>query len=116
VQAAEIAVLYFSPRLYRSLGVYLPMITTNCAILGLTLVNADANPVTGAPFTSVEAFVNGLASGAGFLLVLVLMAGIREKLETADVPKALAGTPITLISAGLMAMAFLAFAGMGASW
>lgn len=112
VQITEMAIKRYSPMLYDSLGVFLPLITTNCSILGVAVINIGTNQYTGHPFTFAQAMVNSFMSGAGFSLALVLMAGIRERLELADVPKAFEGLPIAFISAGLIAIAFLGFAGM----
>ncbi len=112
VQLVEMILRKYSPVLYESLGVFLPLITTNCAILGVVLLNAKVNPYTGDNYTFVGATVNGLMSGVGFLLALILMAGVREKLDLADIPKPFEGLPIAFIAAGLMAIAFLGFAGM----
>ena len=95
-----------SPVLYSSLGIYLPLITTNCAILGAALLNVDQQ------YSFIESIVHGFSAGVGFTLALVLMAGIREKLELADIPKSLQGIPIAFIMAGLMAIAFLGFSGL----
>jgi Na+-translocating ferredoxin:NAD+ oxidoreductase subunit A len=111
VQFVEMVLQKYSRRLYESLGIYLPLITTNCAVLGIALINAGTNPMTGAPFTFVESLVNAIMSGAGFLLALLLMAGIRDRLEVVNIPKALQGLPISFIIAGLMALAFLGFSG-----
>jgi Na+-translocating ferredoxin:NAD+ oxidoreductase subunit A len=105
VQFVEMVIQKTSPALYSSLGIFLPLITTNCAILGAALLNIDEK------YTFIESIVHGLAAGVGFTLALILMAGIREKLELADVPKALQGIPIAFIMAGLMAIAFLGFSG-----
>ena len=112
VQITEMAIKRYSPMLYDSLGMFLPLITTNCAILGVAVINIGTNQYTGHPFTFAEAMVNSFMSGVGFSLALILMAGIRERLELADVPKAFEGLPIAFISAGLIAIAFLGFAGM----
>lgn len=112
VQIVEMALKKYSPMLYDSLGVFLPLITTNCAIMGVAVINVEINQFTGLPFSFIEAIVNSFMSGVGFTLALVLMAGIRERLELANVPKAFEGLPIAFITAGLMAMAFLGFAGM----
>ncbi|MGM0461184.1 MAG: electron transport complex protein RnfA [Fibrobacterota bacterium] len=114
VQLVEMALKKHSPILYESLGVFLPLITTNCAILGVTILNIGPNTFTagGDPFTFIEALINAVMSGVGFTLALVLMAGIREKLELADIPKPLEGLPIAFISAGLISIAFLGFSGM----
>jgi len=108
VQLVEMILKKFMPSLYNALGVYLPLITTNCAVLGVAIMNVtkllDAN--------LLSAFINSVASGAGFTLVIVLMAAIRERLELSRIPKALVGFPITLVIAGIMSLAFAAFAGM----
>ncbi len=112
VQLVEMTLRKYSPILYDSLGVFLPLITTNCAILGVAVLNTGNNSYTGTTFTFIESVVNGIMSGVGFTLALVLMAGVRERLELADIPKPLEGLPIAFISAGLMAIAFLGFSGM----
>ena len=106
VQFVEMVIQKMSPTLYSSLGIYLPLITTNCAILGAAILNIDEN------YTFIESIVNGFTAGVGFTLALVLMAGIRERLELADIPESLQGIPIAFITAGLMAMAFLGFSGL----
>jgi electron transport complex protein RnfA len=112
VQLVEMALQKYSPSLYEALGIYLPLITTNCAVLGVAIINTGINQFTGAQFTFIESIVNGIMSGIGFMFALVLMAGIREKLELANVPELLEGLPIVFITAGLMALAFLGFAGL----
>jgi electron transport complex protein RnfA len=112
VQLVEMTLQKFSPALYEALGIYLPLITTNCAILGVALLNAAINTFTGEDFTFVESTVNGIMSGVGFTLALVLMSGIRERLELARIPKPLEGLPIAFVTAGLMAIAFLGFGGL----
>lgn len=112
VQLVEMTLQKFSPMLYESLGIYLPLITTNCAIMGVALLNTDKNDFTGQAYTFIESILNGAMSGVGFTLALVLMAGIREKLELANIPKAMEGLPIAFITAGLMAIAFLGFSGL----
>ncbi|NLP01671.1 MAG: RnfABCDGE type electron transport complex subunit A [Fibrobacter sp.] len=112
VQLVEMALQKYSPALYEALGIYLPLITTNCAVLGVAIINTGVNQLTGNPYSFIESLVNGVTSGVGFMLALILMAGIREKLELANVPKAMEGLPITFITAGLMALAFLGFAGL----
>ena len=112
VQLVEMVLQKYSPALYESLGIFLPLITTNCAVLGVAILNTDLNQFTGEPFTFIECLVNGIMSGVGFMLALVLMAGIREKLELANIPKLLEGLPVVFITAGLMALAFLGFAGL----
>ncbi len=106
VQFVEMVIQKLAPSLYQALGIYLPLITTNCAVLGVAVLNIDEN------YSLVESLVNGIAAGIGFTLALVLMAGIRERLDLADVPKALQGVPIAFIMAGLMAIAFLGFSGL----
>ncbi len=106
VQLVEMFIRKSSPPLYRSLGIYLPLITTNCAILGLTLFEALRE------YSLIESLFFGLGGGVGFTLALVLMAGMREELEFADVPKALQGAPMTLLIAGMLALAFMGFAGL----
>jgi electron transport complex protein RnfA len=95
-----------SPSLYQALGVYLPLITTNCAVLGVALINIQNE------YNFIETIFNGVGAALGFTLAIVLFAGIRERLETSAVPKALEGFPIALLTAGLMAIAFLGFSGM----
>ena len=108
IQLVEIVIKRFSPSLYSALGVYLPLITTNCAVLGVAVMNvtelANAN--------ILYAFINGAASGVGFTLAILILAGIREKMENADIPESFKGFPITLIISSFMAMAFSAFSGL----
>jgi len=106
VQFVEMVIKKVAPELYKALGIYLPLITTNCAVLGVSLLNINEN------YSFIESIVNGAAAGVGFTLVLVLMAGIRERLEYANVPKSMRGMPISFIVAGCMALAFLGFSGM----
>ena len=108
VQLVEIVIKRFSPSLYNALGVYLPLITTNCAVLGVAIVNVT--PAYG--YNLIQAFLNGVFSGVGFTLAIVLMAGIREKLRHSDIPESFQGFPITLVAASIMSMAFTAFGGM----
>jgi electron transport complex protein RnfA len=115
VQLVEMTLQKFSPMLYESLGIYLPLITTNCAVLGVALINTRDNPYSGQAFTFIEAVVNGAMSGVGFTIALVLMAGIREKLDLAPISKPLEGLPIAFLSAGLIALAFLGFIGLSFS-
>jgi len=112
VQVVEMALQKYSPALYEALGIFLPLITTNCAVLGVAIINTGINQTTGASYTCIESIVNGIMSGVGFSLALLLMAGIREKTEFAPVPPALQGLPIAFITAGLMALAFLGFSGL----
>lgn len=106
VQFVEMVIKKTAPELYKALGIYLPLITTNCAVLGVSLLNINEN------YNFIESIVNGAAAGIGFTLVLVLMAGIRERLEYSKVPKSMKGMPISFIVAGCMALAFLGFSGM----
>jgi electron transport complex protein RnfA len=106
VQLVEMVIQKTAPALYKSLGVFLPLITTNCAVLGVSILNINEQ------FTFLGAILNGVFAGLGFTLVLVLMAGIRERLEKAEVPMAMRGMPIAMIVAGCMALAFLGFSGL----
>ena len=106
VQFVEMVIKKTVPSLYQALGVYLPLITTNCAVLGVALLNVKKN------YNLLESAVNSLGGGLGFFFALILMAGIRERLEVADIPVAMRGAPITFITAGLMAIAFYGFAGL----
>ena len=111
VQMVEIILKKMSPSLYQALGIFLPLITTNCAVLGVTMLvlekgAADAN------FGYVASLVNAFGAGVGFLVAMVLFAGVRERLELCDVPKFLRGLPITLIAASLVAVSFLGFNGI----
>ena len=95
-----------SPALYQALGVYLPLITTNCAVLGAAIINITSG------YNLIESIVYGTGAALGFTLAIVLFAGIRERLELSNIPKSLQGFPIALISAGLMSLAFLGFSGL----
>ena len=106
VQFVEMFLKKMVPPLYAALGIFLPLITTNCAVMGVTIL------VQREEFDLTTSLLYAVASSAGFMLALVLMAGIREKLDTCRVPKAMMGTPIALIMAGLMSLAFMAFKGM----
>lgn len=105
VQLVEMFVKKASPGLYEALGVYLPLITTNCAVLGLAILNIQAE------YTLFKTIVHAIGAAVGFTLAIVLFAGIRERLALADVPESLKGFPIALITASLMAIAFLGFSG-----
>lgn len=112
VQTLEMIIEKVSPSLYQSLGIFLPLITTNCVVLGVTLLNIDSGFIT-APFGLLKSIVQGFGAGVGFTLALLLIAGIRERLEVAtSMPKNMRGLPITFITAGLLALAFMGFAGM----
>ncbi|WP_300276807.1 electron transport complex subunit RsxA [Peptacetobacter sp.] len=106
VQFVEMVIKKMSPSLYQALGVFLPLITTNCAVLGIAIVNIDKG------YNLIETIINGFGAGIGFTLAIVIFAGIRERLELSDIPEAFKGFPITLISAGLMSIAFLGFTGL----
>ena len=108
IQLVEIFVKRFSPSLYSALGVYLPLITTNCAVLGVAIMNVTEL----SEVNLLYAFVNGIASGIGFTIAILILAGIREKLELADIPESFKGFPITLIAASIIAMSFAAFSGL----
>ncbi len=108
VQLVEMFIKKMSPALFRTLGIFLPLITTNCAILGLALFQTNKG------YDFLQCIFYALGAGAGFTLALVLMAGIREKLELADVPDAAKGTAIALMVAGVLSLAFMGFAGLGA--
>lgn len=108
VQLVEIVLKRYIPPIYRALGIYLPLITTNCAVLGITMLNFTNARIT----NYVEALFNALGAGLGFLLAIVLFAGVRSRLEKSDIPESLKGLPITLISAGIVSLSFLGFAGI----
>ncbi len=111
VQLVEMAINKLSPVLYKALGIFLPLITTNCAVLGVAVLNIDSG-FASQELGLLKSIVQGFGAGIGFTVALLLMAGIRERLETADVPKNLRGMPITFVIAGLLSLAFLGFAGM----
>lgn len=106
VQVVEMAIQKFSPALYGALGIYLPLITTNCAVLGVALLNVQEG------YDFVYTLVYSFSAGLSFMLAIVLFAGVRERLETADIPEQFQGFPIALVTAGLIAMAFLGFSGV----
>ncbi len=106
VQLVEMIVQKVSPTLYKALGVYLPLITTNCAVLGVAILNIQYE------YNLMETIVNAVGASIGFGLAIILFAGIRERLEIADIPAVFKGFPIALITASLMSMAFLGFAGL----
>ena len=106
VQFVEMAIKKTSPSLYKALGVFLPLITTNCAVLGVAIINIQVG------YNFIETLVNGFGVAVGFSLALLLLAGIRERLEFANTPKNFKGVPIAFITAGLLAMAFMGFSGM----
>ena len=106
VQLVEIVLKKYIPSLHKSLGVYLPLITTNCAVLGVTILNIDEG------YTFAESMVNSLGSGLGFFLAMVMFSGVRSKLEGADIPKAFQGLAITLVAASITSLSFLGFSGV----
>ena len=107
VQLLEMILKKYMPPLYRSLGVYLPLITTNCAVLGVTILNIDEK------YTFVQSIFSSLGAGIGFLLALILFAGLRGKLENNDsIPESFKGIPITLVTASILSLAFMGFSGM----
>lgn len=106
VQFVEMIIRKYSPGLYKALGIYLPLITTNCAVLGVAILNIQKD------FSLVKTLVHSVSHAVGFSLALILMAGIRERLESADIPKCMEGVPISLVTASLMSIAFLGFSGL----
>lgn len=106
VQMVEIVLKKFMKPLYNALGIYLPLITTNCAVLGVVLLNVDEG------YTFIQAMVNSLGAGLGFMLAMVLFAGVRKKMENCDIPDFLKGLPITLVAASLVSLSFLGFGGI----
>ncbi len=106
VQVVETVLKKFSPALYKALGVYLPLITTNCAVLGVALTNVQSG------YNFVTSTVNGFSVALGFAVAIIMLAGVREKTANNDIPKPFQGMPITLVTAGLMAIAFTGFAGL----
>ncbi len=108
VQLVEMFIKKMSPALFRQLGIFLPLITTNCAILGLALFQTNKG------YDLIQCIVYALGAGVGFTLALILMAGVREKLELATVPQLVEGTAITLMIAGILSLSFMGFAGLGA--
>lgn len=106
VQLVEIVLKKYVPALHKSLGVYLPLITTNCAVLGVTILNIDSG------YNFVESIINSLGAGLGFLLAMVMFAGVRGRMESAKIAKAFDGIPITLIAASIVSVAFMGFSGV----
>ena len=106
VQSVEIVLKKYIPALHKSLGIYLPLITTNCAVLGVTLLNVENS------YDFLQSIVNSLGAGLGFLIALLLFAGVRRKMEGTNVPKAFQGLPITLIAASIVSLSFLGFGGV----
>lgn len=110
VQLVEIVLKKYIPALYNSLGIYLPLITTNCAVLGVTMLVIEKS-VPG-EFGYIHALVNALGAGIGFLVAMVMFAGVRQRMESCDIPKSLKGLPITLVAASLVSLSFLGFSGL----
>lgn len=108
VQLVEIILKKYIPPLYSALGIYLPLITTNCAVLGITILNFTNERIT----NYVEALFNALGAGLGFMLAMFIFAGVRGRLETADIPESLKGLPITLVAAAIVSLSFLGFSGI----
>ena len=106
VQLVEMILKKFMPPLYRSLGVFLPLITTNCAILGVVVLNITKT------YTFSQSMVNSLGAGLGYLLAMVLFSGVRSRVDTADVPECFKGVPITLVAASIMSVSFMGFTGL----
>lgn len=111
VQLIEMVLKKYMPSLYSALGVYLPLITTNCAVLGVAILNIDTYGVAGG-ISLLQSFLNGVFSGIGFLIAILLLAGVREKMDQDSIPKPFRGFPITLIAASILSMAFVAFGGL----
>ncbi len=107
VQLLEITLKKYIKSLYNALGIYLPLITTNCAVLGITMLNFTKG------YNYFDSLVNSLAAGLGFMLAMVIFAGVRERLDRSEIPEYLKGLPITLIAAALVSLSFLGFAGIG---
>ena len=112
VQLVEIAMKKYMHSLYNALGIYLPLITTNCAVLGVVLLNIDTNGYSGTLANFGRAMMCSFGAGIGFMIAMVMFAGVRSRLEGADIPKFLRGLPITLIAASLTSLSFLGFAGL----
>ena len=106
VQFVEIVLKKFIPSLYQALGIYLPLITTNCAVLGVVLLNIESG------YNFAQSMINSVGGGVGFMVAMIMFAGVRERLEGCDIPKGLQGLPITLIAASLVSLSFQGFAGV----
>lgn len=111
VQLVEIILKKYMPPLYNSLGIYLPLITTNCAVLGVTMLVLEKGAADPS-FGYLQSLVNSFGAGIGFLVAMVLFAGVRERMESCDIPQSLKGLPITLVAASLVAVSFLGFNGL----
>jgi len=113
VQIVEIVMKKYIKPLYKALGIYLPLITTNCAVLGVVILNIDnISEYSAYNFGFGHAMMNSFAAGAGFMLAMVIFAGVRSRLEIADVPKFMRGLPITLVAASIVSLSFLGFSGL----
>jgi len=112
VQFVEMVIKKNAPALYKALGIYLPLITTNCAVLGVALLNFRDTWPNGKSYNFLDSTLNGFFSGVGFTVILLLMAGIRERFEFIEIPKSMRGFPVALVMAGCMALAFMGFAGL----
>ena len=106
VQLVEIIIKRFMPPLYKALGIYLPLITTNCAVLGVTILNIDSK------YNFGQSLINAFGAGIGFMVALLLFSGVRERIDNADVPKMFKGVPAALIAAGIVAASFMGFSGI----
>ena len=106
VQLVEIVLKRYIPSLHRALGVYLPLITTNCAVLGVTILNIDEG------YSFIESMVNSLGGGLGFMLAMVMFSGVRSRIEGCEAPKSFQGLPITLVAAAIVSMSFMGFSGV----
>lgn len=112
VQFIETVLKKYIPSLYNALGIYLPLITTNCAVLGVTMLVIEKGQADHPTFGFVQSLVNAFGSGIGFLVAMVIFAGVRERIENNDIPESLQGLPITLVAASLTAVSFLGFQGL----
>ncbi|MCI1966391.1 MAG: RnfABCDGE type electron transport complex subunit A [Oscillospiraceae bacterium] len=112
VQLIEIVLRKYIPSLYNALGVYLPLITTNCAVLGVTMLVIDKQAADPANYGFLQAMVSSFGAGIGFLVALVMFSGVRERMELNDVPEFMKGLPITLVAAALVSLSFLGFSGL----
>ena len=105
-QLVEIILKKYIPALYSALGIYLPLITTNCAVLGVVILNVDEG------YNFAQSFFNSIGAGLGFMVAMVMFAGVRERLESCEIPKFMQGLPITLVAASLVSVSFLGFTGI----
>ena len=112
VQFIEMVLKKFIPALHKSLGVYLPLITTNCAVLGVAINNINEKNIYGQNYNFIESIVNSLGVGLGFMLAMVLFSGLRSRIEESEIPEAFRGLPVTLIAASFISMAFMGFSGI----